>query len=77
MRVSDKQKKFLKSVKRNKIFIKVVQFSILFLLIFLWEILARYEVINSFITSSPSKIILNINDLLLNVNLINHIILTL
>ena len=77
MRVSDKQKKFLKSVKRNKIFIKVVQFSILFLLIFLWEILARYEVINSFITSSPSKIILNINDLLWNGNLIHHIIVTL
>ena len=77
MRVSDKQKKFLKSVKRNKIFIKVVQFSILFLLIFLWEILARYEVINSFITSSPNKIILNINDLLWNGNLIHHIIVTL
>ncbi len=77
MRVSDKQKKFLKRAKRNKIFIKAVQFSILFLLIFLWEILARYEVINSFITSSPSKIIINISDLLLHGGLIHHILVTL
>ena len=50
-------KKYLKKIKKDKIFVKVVQLSIIIFLLITWEILARFNIINSFISSSPSKII--------------------
>lgn len=77
MRTSERQKAFVRSYKRKKIFIKLLQFFIAFSFLFIWEILARYNFINSFITSYPTKIINTIYDLLLNGELIHHIWVTL
>ena len=67
MKVSDKQKNYLKKIKRNKIFIRFTQIFILISLLLVWELLAKYEIINSFITSSPSKILRSISSLFINI----------
>lgn len=75
--ISDKQLKFIKNEKKKKLF---VLFSQLFLGIFiigLWEVLARLNVINTFITSSPSRIVNNIYSLLISGNLFKHVWVTL
>lgn len=77
MKVSDKQKNYLRKIKRNKIFIRFTQIFILISLLLVWELLAKYEIINSFITSSPSKILRSISSLFINEKLVNHIFVTL
>ncbi|MBO4600991.1 MAG: ABC transporter permease subunit [Bacilli bacterium] len=64
-------------MKTNKIFIKIVQLLIVFIFLFIWEILSKYNVINTFIFSSPSKILKCIINLYKNNNLVNHILITL
>ena len=54
---SDEYKKYLKKNKINNYLIKFTQISILVLLLLLWEYLARNNIINSFISSSPSRVI--------------------
>lgn len=75
--ISDKQKKFLKDEKRKKIFIKFCQIFIGVFIIAIWEILARLNVINTFIASSPSKILVTIWNMFTTGNLFNHIWVTL
>ncbi|MCD8372172.1 MAG: ABC transporter permease [Clostridia bacterium] len=47
---------YLKRIKRNKILINAARAGILILLFGLWELFARLEIIDPFITSSPSRI---------------------
>lgn len=54
--ISEDRKKYLKKIKFNKITVLVTQILILIAFIALWEILANAKIINSFITSSPSRI---------------------
>lgn len=70
---SKEHKKYLKKIKINKILINITQILILISIIFIWEFLSRNEYINSFIYSSPSKIINTIKNLYLDNNLFNHI----
>jgi len=67
--ISEDRKQYLRKQKKEKILVKVVQFSIVIGLILLWEILANKGIIDSFIMSSPSRMIetflnLSSNDLL-------------
>lgn len=55
--ISKEHKEYIQKVKRNKLFIRICQCSILLLLIILWELFAQFGVIDSFIMSSPSRII--------------------
>ena len=55
--ISQERKIYLKKIKRNKFAVAFVQIAILVLLISSWEILANMGVIDSFITSQPSRII--------------------
>lgn len=55
-RISEDRKKYLKKVKFNKIAIIITQILVLLAFIAIWEILAQTKIINSFITSSPSRI---------------------
>ncbi len=68
---------FLKRIKRNNLLVKVVQISIGIIFLISWELLSRYNIINSFIFSSPSEIINTIIDLYKNNNLFNNIWVTL
>jgi NitT/TauT family transport system permease protein len=49
--------KYLKKQKKDKIYIKITQISLLIVFILLWELLSKYNIIDSFIFSRPSKII--------------------
>ena len=57
--------------------IKLIQISLGIIFLIIWELLSRFNIINSFIFSSPSKIILTIIDLYKNNNLFNNIFVTL
>lgn len=54
--ISEERKKYLRKIKANKIAVVVTQILILVTFIVLWEMLANMKIINSFITSSPSRI---------------------
>ena len=71
--MSKEYKQYLKEKRRNKYLIIIVQLSLLLLTIFIWEFLARKEIINTFIYSSPSKILSTIINLHKTNNLYNHI----
>ena len=67
--ISLDRKKYLKKIKVTKISIFLTQIGILIAFIAIWEILANKGVIDSFITSQPSRIVktflnLSSNDLL-------------
>ncbi len=74
---SKEHKEFLKRAKRENIFIWVMRFSILALILGLWEILANLNKIDAFITSSPSRIIKTTISLFKENNLTYHIGVTL
>ena len=75
--MSIEQKKYLNKIKYDKL--KVFLFQILFIVIFLilWELLTHIGIINSFIYSSPSRIIKTIIELINNNNFFIHIYTTL
>ena len=66
---SIEHKKFLLNIKRRKYIIRTIQVAILIGFIFLWQILSDKNIINSFIASSPKKIIQTITELYKNKNL--------
>ncbi len=68
---------YVKKIKRETVFVWILRFSILALLLGLWELLARINVIDSFITSSPSRIISTISLLITENNLFYHVGITL
>ncbi|MBQ8292077.1 MAG: ABC transporter permease [Clostridia bacterium] len=65
--------KYLRSVKKKNIFINVARFAILALLLLIWELSARFEWVNPFITSSPSRIGKTIAELYKNGTLALHV----
>ena len=73
---SIEHKKFLLNIKRRKYIIRTIQVAILIGFIFLWQILSDKNIINSFIASSPKKIIQTITELYKNKNLFHHIFIT-
>lgn len=73
---SEEHKLFLKKRKRRQILITLTQLLILITLIVTWEILAHYKIINTFISSSPSRIVNTIIDLHNQNNLYKHIWIT-
>ena len=67
----------LKQERKEKIVVRFFQIFIGLSLIILWELLSRFKIINSFVFSSPSKIIYTLVDLYRNNNLFNNIFVTL
>jgi len=55
--MSKEYKNYLKKIRINKILVIFFQLLILISIIFIWEFLAKKELINTFIYSSPSKIL--------------------
>lgn len=60
---SDEHKNFLKKKKREKLIIFFFQIIILIVFISIWQILANFNIINTFIFSSPKKILSTIINL--------------
>lgn len=75
--MSKRQELYLKRYRRRQFFIKFVQIFVALLIIGVWEISARLGVIDTFITSYPSKIVVTIFNLFKTGNLVHHIIVTL
>ena len=75
--MSQDQKKYLRKIKINKFIVLLIQLALIITFILMWEYLSTKEIINSFIFSSPSKIIKCLYDLYLNNNLLYHIWITL
>jgi len=67
---------YLKKLRREKILVKIGRFFILFAFLFLWEFLARYSILNTFLYSSPSRILMTISSLIEKGNLWKHVIIT-
>ena len=74
---SEEHKSFLKKIKKNKTIINVFRFLIVLIFIFIWELLSRYKIINSFLFSSPSKVIKTIFNMIVYKSLFIHIGVTL
>ncbi len=69
-------REYHKKKRIRKILIHITQILILLFFIFIWEYLSNKQIINSFIYSSPSKIVKTIIDLYKSNNLFNHIWIT-
>ena len=74
--MSNEHKKYLKRIKLNKLLVTITQISIFIFFIIIWQFLASHNYINSFITSSPSKILSTISKLYVENNLFIHIWIT-
>ena len=74
---SNGQKLFLTRLRRHRITVLISRVLILTVFLFLWELCARFEIIDSFIFSSPSKITLCFLEMLKNRFLFLHIGITL
>lgn len=64
---------FLKKLKKDKNIIKFSRISILIIFLILWQLLADFNIINTFIFSSPKKVLETIINLYKQKNLFNHI----
>ena len=66
-------KEYKASKRREKIKIIIIQFTLLISLLLSWELLTKYEILNSFFLSSPSKIISLLNQYIENNELFLHV----
>lgn len=71
--VSLEHREFLKQRKRRKRWILFTQIFIIVFFILLWEVLARMDVINTFLTSSPSNVLKTTINLAKTNQLFRHI----
>lgn len=73
--ISLERKQYLKKIKQKKYLILLTQISILVGFLALWEFLANKNIIDSFITSKPSRILTTFLNLSSN-DLLKHILVT-
>jgi len=73
--ISEDRKKYLAKRKKQKIAIIITQITILVGFIVIWELLARFNIIDGFLTSQPSRVLNTIMDLSSN-NLLMHLFVT-
>lgn len=68
---------YLKKIKKNKVLVFALRWLILIAALGTWELLARFKVIDPFITSSPSRVINTIAALYADGSLFYHVGITL
>lgn len=71
------QERYLKSVRRTQNIVRISRILLCILFLSTWEFCAHFQIINSFIFSSPSKIARCFQDMLFHQNLAGHIGITL
>ena len=69
--------KYLNKRKRDKFLVIFLRLFLLVALLALWEMFAETGVIDAFITSSPSRIVITVKNLFVNDNFLYHIGITL
>ena len=75
--ISEKQREYVRKIKRNHRQIRVYQILILLIFILLWEFAARMGFINDFIFCSPSKLCSTFITMVTDGSLLYHIGITL
>lgn len=75
--ISERQYQFLKRQKHHHFIVKSARLLLLFGFLFLWEVSSRLGIIDSFIFSSPSKIVLCFWSMILDKSIFTHIGMTL
>lgn len=73
---SKEHKLYLKKIKQKKWFIRISQFAIIIIFLSIWEIAARLNITNTFLTSSPSNVLKTVLSLIEQNNLWKHIYVT-
>ena len=73
---SKEHRDYLKKVKKKKTIIVFFQILIILLFLGVWQILADYNIINTFLSSSPKGIVDTLINLYKTNNLFNHIYIT-
>ncbi len=71
--MSKEQRDFITRYKLSKLVVLIIQIMLVSLFLLIWEYLSNKGIINSFIFSSPSKVIKTIYGLYLDNNLFKHI----
>lgn len=66
-------KKYLKSLRKNRILVVFFQIFIILSFILIWQLLAEFKLINTFISSSPKKVLETLVELHNSGNLYKHI----
>ena len=74
---SEEHINYLKSLKKQKILVHLTQFLIIIILFSTWELLAKLDIINTFLYSSPSRIFNTIINMFYDNSLFTHIGITL
>ncbi len=64
---------YLKGVRNKSVFVNVARVAILLCFLLLWELSARLEWVNPFITSSPSRILKTIGNMYKDGTLFHHV----
>lgn len=77
MKVSNEYNTYLKQKRKNKIKVIILQFTIIITFILLWQILSDKGIVNSFLCSSPKKVVNTICSLFKYDNLFIHVFVTL
>lgn len=77
MSISKERDAYLKKLRKENFIVSLSRFLIVIIFIVGWELLAKFELINTFTFSSPSRIIGTIIDLINQGSLFSHIKVTL
>lgn len=75
--ISEERKIYLKRIKRENIIINILRISLFIIILVIWELLSKFNIIDVFMFSSPSKIFNTIISLYKENNLFIHIFTTL
>lgn len=73
---SEGYKKYLKRIKRDNILVFITQILIVISFICIWQVLADKKIVDTFLVSSPIKVVNTIIDLIKQNNFWNHIFTT-
>jgi len=71
--ISAEHERYLRNLKLKKLAVLLTQIFLLAAFFAIWELAADYKIIDSFITSQPSRIMRTLRNLYLEGNLFNHI----
>jgi len=74
--ISEERKRYLKKLKKRRMAIRVTQAAILVLIFVLWEVAASLGLIDSFITSQPSRMLRTLQNLANEGALFMHVSIT-
>jgi len=73
---SKEHKMYLKNKKKEKRVVILFQILILIVFLVLWEFAAHYQLINTFLSSSPTLVVKTFSSLIISNDLLSHIAIT-